>query len=381
MQAVVYKGPHEVSVDNVADPRIEHPTDVLVRITSANICGSDLHMYEGRTDFDEGRIIGHENLGEVVEVGDGVHKVRVGDRVCLPFNIGCGFCENCESAKTAFCLEANPGFAGAAYGYAKMGPYSGGQAEYLRVPYADFNCLILPEDVEEKENDYVMLTDIFPTGWHATELANIRDGDSVVVWGDGPVGVMAAYSAVLRDASQVLMVGHHDDRLKLAEEFGAIAVNEHEVDPLEAVEEHTKGEGVDCGCECVGYQAHNQQGEEQPNLVMNSLVRAVRPTGSIGVVGLFVPEDPNAASEMNQRGQIAFDMGLFFEKGQKMGTGQADVKAYNRRLRDLVARDKARPSLLLSHELPLERAPDAYRNFDQRVEGWTKVVLKPGLAA
>lgn len=126
---------------------------------------------------------------------------------------------------------------------------------------------------------------------------------------------------------------------------------------------------------------YDQQGEEQPNLVMNSLVRAVRPTGSIGVVGLFVPEDPNAASEMNQRGQIAFDMGLFFEKGQKMGTGQADVKAYNRRLRDLVARDKARPSFLLSHELSLERAPEAYRNFDQRVEGWTKVVLKPGMAA
>lgn len=381
MRAVVYKGPHEVSVDNVPDAAIEHPTDVVVRITSTNICGSDLHMYEGRTDFEEGRIIGHENLGEVVEVGKGVHKLKRGDKVCLPFNIGCGFCENCEARKTAFCLEANPGFAGAAYGYAKMGPYSGGQADYLRVPYADFNCLILPEDADEKENDYVMLTDIFPTGWHATHLANMSDGDTVLVWGDGPVGVMAAYSAVLRDASQVLIVGHHADRLKLAEDFGAIAINEHEVDPQEQIAEYTDGRGADCACECVGYQAHNQHGEEQPNLVMNNLVEGVRPTGTIGVVGLFVPEDPNAVSEMNQRGQIAFDMGKFFEKGQKMGTGQADVKAYIRRLRSLVHHGKAKPSLMLSHELPLEQAPKAYQNFDERAEGWTKVVLKPDRAA
>jgi len=378
MRAVVYKGPHDVQVENVPDATLEHPTDVLVRITSTNICGSDLHMYQGRTDFDEGRIIGHENLGEVIEVGKGVHKVRKGDRVCLPFNIGCGFCKNCEAGKTAFCLEANPGFAGAAYGYAKMGPYSGGQAEYLRVPYADFNCLVLPEDAAEKENDYVMLTDIFPTGWHATELAGMRDGDSVLVWGDGPVGIMAAYSAVLRDARQVMIVGHHADRLKLAEDFGAIIINESEVDPQEAIAEHTQGEGADRACECVGYQAHNQDGEEQPNLVMNNLVQAVRPTGAIGVVGLFVPEDPGAASEMNQRGQIAFDMGLFFEKGQRIATGQADVKAYNRQLADLVFHDKARPSFLLSHELGLDEAPDAYQNFDQRAEGWTKVVLKPG---
>ncbi len=381
MKALVYNGPHDVSVENVPDPKLEQPTDVLVRITSTNICGSDLHMYQGRTDFEQGRIIGHENLGEVTEIGRGVNKVQVGDRVCLPFNIGCGFCKNCEAGKTAFCLEANPGFAGAAYGYAKMGPYSGGQAEYLRVPYADFNCLILPEDAAEKENDYVMLTDIFPTGWHATELADVRPGDSVVVWGDGPVGVMAAYSAMIRDARQVMVVGHHDDRLKLIEDFGATAIDERKADVLEQIAEHTKGQGADKGCECVGYQAHNQEGEEQPNLTLNSLVHAVRPTGSIGVVGLFVPEDPGAPTEMNRQGQIAFDMGLFFEKGLRMGSGQADVKAYNRQLRDLVHHERARPSFLLSHELPLEQAPDAYVNFDKRAPGWSKVVLKPGMAA
>src|ERR1700710_151047 len=182
MKALVYHGPRNVSVDNVPDARIEKPTDVLVRITSTNICGSDLHMYEGRTDMEQGRVLGHENLGEVVEIGEGVDRVKVGDRVVLPFNIGCGFCKNCERGFTGFCLTVNPGFAGGAYGYADMGPYSGGQAELLRVPYGDFNCLRLPEDAQEKEADYVMLSDIWPTGYHATELADVNPGDTVAVW-------------------------------------------------------------------------------------------------------------------------------------------------------------------------------------------------------
>ena len=162
MKALVYNGPRDVSVKNVPDAKIERPTDVLVRITSTNICGSDLHMYEGRTDMQPGRILGHENLGEVIEVGPAVDRIKVGDRVALPFNVGCGFCENCERGLSAFCLTTNPGMAGAAYGFADMGPYAGGQAELLRVPYGDYNCLVLPRDAEEKENDYVMLADIFP---------------------------------------------------------------------------------------------------------------------------------------------------------------------------------------------------------------------------
>ena len=171
MKAVVYNGPRDVSVKNVPDAKIEKPTDVLVRITSTNICGSDLHMYEGRTDFEPGGVFGHENLGQVAEVGSAVDRIKVGDYVCLPFNIGCGFCKNCERGLTAFCLTVNPGMAGAAYGFAGMGPFRGGQAELLRVPYGDFNCLKLPADAQEKETDYVMLADIFPTGWHCTELA------------------------------------------------------------------------------------------------------------------------------------------------------------------------------------------------------------------
>src|SRR3954447_4001867 len=159
MKALVYDGPRSVSVTDVPDPRIERPTDAIVRITTTNICGSDLHMYEGRTDMESGRVIGHENLGRVVEVGSGVDRVKLGDWVCLPFNISCGTCRNCERGLTVFCLRTNPSMAGAAYGFADMGPYNGGQAEYLRVPYADFNCLLLPPDAEEKQDDYVMVAD------------------------------------------------------------------------------------------------------------------------------------------------------------------------------------------------------------------------------
>src|ERR1700735_4700123 len=152
MKAVVYEGPRQVRVEDVADPVIVEPTAVLVRITTTNICGSDLHMYEGRTNVEPGKILGHENLGQVIEVGGAVDRIKVGDWVCLPFNIACGFCKNCERGLTGFCLTANPGSAGAAYGFADMGPYSGGQAEFLRVPFADFNCLKLPEDGPEKQN-------------------------------------------------------------------------------------------------------------------------------------------------------------------------------------------------------------------------------------
>jgi glutathione-independent formaldehyde dehydrogenase len=285
MQALVYNGPRDVSIKNVRDAKIERPTDVLVKITTTNICGSDLHMYEGRTDMESGRVLGHENLGQVVEVGDAVDRVKVGDWVCLPFNIACGFCKNCERGLTGFCLTANPGNAGAAYGFAGMGPYSGGQAEYLRVPYGDFNCLVLPPDAEEKQNDYVMLSDIFPTGYHATELAGVKPGELVVIYGAGPVGLMAAYSASLKGASKIMVVDRHADRLKLAEKIGAIAIDDSSDSVVDQVLEQTGGEGGDRGCECVGYQCHDHKGHEVPNLTMNDLVRSVRPTGSIDWLG------------------------------------------------------------------------------------------------
>ncbi|HEX4445420.1 MAG TPA: glutathione-independent formaldehyde dehydrogenase [Polyangiaceae bacterium] len=376
MKALVYGGPRQVTIENVPDPKIERPTDALIRITSTNICGSDLHMYEGRTSVEKGKVLGHENLGVVVEVGNAVVRVKKGDRVCLPFNIGCGFCKNCEKGQTGFCLTTNPGSAGAAYGYAEMGPYNGGQAEYLRVPFADFNCLRLPEDAAEKEDDYVMLSDIFPTGWHATRLAGLRPGESVVVYGSGPVGLMAAYSAMIQGAKQVMVVDRHSDRLRLAERIGAIAIDDSKVDPVERVKELTKGDGADKGCECVGWQAHDPRGKEQPNVTMNRLVQSVRATGIIGVVGVFVPEDPKSHDALMKEGRIAFDFGAFFAKGLRLGSGQANVKAYNRELRDLIHAGRAKPSFVVSHRLHLDAAPDAYSHFDKREDGWTKVILK-----
>jgi glutathione-independent formaldehyde dehydrogenase len=379
MKAVVYDGPRKVSLTEVPDARIERPTDVLVRITTTNICGSDLHMYEGRTDFETGRWFGHENLGQVIEIGDAVDKVRVGDYVVIPFNVACGHCKNCERGYTNYCLTAQPNreWAGAAYGFADMGPWAGGQAELLRVPWGDFNCLRLGEDAEERQNDYVMLADIFPTGYHATELAGVQPGDQTVIYGAGPVGCMAAYSAILKGASRVMVVDRHPDRLKKVEEIGAIPIDDSAVDPVEAVNEMTMGLGADNGCECVGYQAHDPDGVEHPNETLNRLVRSVRFTGGIGVVGVFVPQDPGGPDDLARNGQVVFDFGEFWFRGQTMGTGQCPVKRYNRRLRDLIAGEKAKPSWIVSHELTLEDAPDAYEHFDDRDAGWTKVVLHP----
>lgn len=377
MKALVYYGPRDVRVTQVPDARIEDPTDVLVKITTANICGSDLHMYEGRTNVEKGKVLGHENLGQVIEVARAVTRVKVGDIVCLPFNISCGFCKNCERGFTGFCLTLNPGVAGAAYGYAGMGPFPGGQAEYLRVPYGDFNCLILPEDAQEREAEYVMLADIFPTGYESTELAGVQPGESVVVYGAGPVGLMAAYSAYIKGASKVMVVDRLPDRLGLAEAIGAIPIDDSKASPVEQILELTEGEGADRGCECVGYQAHDAEGNEQPNLTMNHLIKSVRPTGGIGVIGVFVPEDPKSTDKLEQSGQIAFDLGLFFSKGLRMGSGQANVKRYNRQLCNLIHEGKARPSFIVSHQLPLEEAPEAYQHFDARERGWTKVLLKP----
>jgi glutathione-independent formaldehyde dehydrogenase len=383
MKAVVYNGPRDVSVVDVPEPKIEKQTDVIVKITSTNICGSDLHMYEGRTNFEEGRVFGHENLGEVVEVGAAVDKIKVGDMVAIPFNVACGYCKNCERGFTNYCLTMQPkkDWAGAAYGFADMGPYQGGQAEFLRVPYGDFNCLRLDEDARDskKQNDYVMLADVFPTGYHATELAGVKPGDQTVIYGAGPVGLMAALSATIKGAGRVWVVDRHPDRLKLAESIGAIPIDDSKVDPVEFIKDQTMGLGADNGCECVGYQAHDPDGTEDMNLTLNQLVQAVRFTGKIGVVGVFTPQDPGAKDELSKNGKAAFDYGWFWFKGQTMGTGQCPVKKYNRPLRDLIVGGKAKPSFIVSHELPLEQAPEAYEHFDNRDDGWTKVVLKPGM--
>lgn len=377
MKAVVYQGPYEVAVQDVTDPRIEAPTDVVVRITTSAICGSDLHMYEGRTDAEPGITFGHENMGIVEEAGPGVASVRVGDRVVMPFNVACGFCTNCRAGKSAFCLTVNPPGAGGAYGYVGMGPYAGGQAEYLRVPFADYNCVPLPEG-DANEKDFALLADIFPTGYHATDLAGVAPGDTVAVFGAGPVGQMAAYSASLRGASRVFVVDTVPDRLDLARRAGAEPIDFTQGDPAEQIADILKAPGVDRGIDAVGYQATAEGGEEQPAIVLNQLVDTVRATGSMGVVGLYLPSDPGAPNEHAAKGELLFKVGRFFEKGQHMATGQADAKRHAHRLRDLIVSGRAEPGFVVSHQLPLADAPDAYAHFDRRDEGWTKVLLQPG---
>jgi len=377
MKAVVYKEPFSVAVEDVEKPSIQHPNDVIVRVTSTAICGSDLHMYEGRTAAEPGIVFGHENMGVVEDVGPGVVSIKKGDRVVMPFNVACGFCKNCLAGYTGFCLTVNPGFAGGAYGYVAMGPYTGGQAEYLRVPFADFNCLKLPQG-KEHETDFILLADIFPTGYHGCELAQVSPGETVVVYGAGPVGLMAAYSALLRGASRVFSVDRVKERLDKAKQIGAIPINFDQGDPVQQIKDQTDGEGPDKGVDAVGYQAVTKGGQqEEPATVLNALIQTVRPTGMLGIPGLYVPSDPGGPDQNAKQGMLSVAIGKAFEKGLRLGTGQCNVKRYNRQLRDMIIAGRATPSFVVSHETPLDQAPQAYEKFDKRIEGYTKVVLHP----
>ena len=383
MKAVVYKGPFEVAVENVPDPSLQHPNDVIVEITSSCICGSDLHMYEGRTAAKPGIVFGHENMGVIKEAGPAVKERKVGDRVVMPFNVACGFCKNCLGGFTGFCTTVNPGFAGGAYGYVAMGPWVGGQAEYLQVPHADFNCLPLPEG-KEHEADFAMLADIFPTGYHGAELAGVKPGESVAVFGAGPVGLMAAYSCLIRGASEVYSVDHVQERLDSAKGIGAIPINYDKGNPVQQIKDLRNGNGVDKGIDAVGYQATKAgssavggQQDEVPNVVLNQLIDLVNPTGALGIPGLYVPADPGGVDENAKKGALSINFGKLFEKGLRLGTGQCNVKQYNAYLRDLIIAGRAKPSFVVSHQVSLQEAPQAYQKFDRREDGYTKVILNP----
>ncbi|KZS97135.1 GroES-like protein [Sistotremastrum niveocremeum HHB9708] len=376
MKAVVYKSPFTVAIEEVEPPKIQHPDDIIVKITTAAICGSDLHMYEGRTAAEAGIVFGHENMGIVEEVGSGVSLLKKGDRVVMPFNVACGRCHNCEESRTAFCTQVNPGFAGGAYGYVAMGPYSGGQAQFIRVPYADFNALKLPPG-NEFEKDFILLADIFPTGWHGVVLSGFKPGESIAIFGAGPVGLMAAYSAVLRGASKVYVVDRVPERLNKAKEIGCIPIDFSKGDAVQQIiDQH--GGLIDRAVDAVGYQAVNDSGaKEEPNAVLTSLIRVVRPTGGLGIPGLYVPSDPGAPDPSSAKGNILLPFGSLFEKGLSLATGQCNVKAYNRYLRDLIVAGKAKPSFVISHEIPIDEAPEAYHKFDKRIDGYTKVLIHP----
>ena len=383
MRAVVYKKPFEVAVENVVDPKMDHANDVIVRVTSTCICGSDLHMYEGRTAAEPGIIFGHENMGVIEEVGPAVKNLSVGDRVVMPFNVACGFCNNCQRGFTGFCTTVNPGFAGGAYGYVSMGPWPGGQAEYLKVPFADFNCLTLPKG-KDFESDFALLADIFPTGYHGAELADVKPGESVAVFGAGPVGLMAAYSSLIRGAAEVYVIDHVKERLEKAESIGGIPIDFDDGNPVNQIQDMRNDIGVDKGIDAVGYQAAAEgssaaggEQEEIPNIVLNQMIDVVKPTGAMGIPGLYVPSDPGGVNESAKSGSLLLSFGKLFEKGLRLGTGQCNVKKYNAYLRDLIISERASPSFVVSHVVSLEQAPEAYTKFDQRVDGYTKVILQP----
>ncbi|KAK3673096.1 hypothetical protein LTR78_006936 [Recurvomyces mirabilis] len=376
MKALHYDGPFKVSIKEIDLPKLLHPDDAIIKVTTSCICGSDLHMYQGRTAAESGLVFGHENMGIVEELGSGVTLLKKGDRIVLPFNVADGRCQNCEEGKTAFCTGVNPGFAGGAYGYVAMGPYQGGQAQYLRVPYADFNALVLPPGTEH-EADFALLADIFPTGWHGLVLSGFKPGESVAVFGAGPVGLMAAYSGIIRGASQVYVVDQVKERLDAAKKIGCIPINFTEGNPVDQIIKHNGGM-VDRAVDAVGYQAVDKGGKKEvPNVVLDQVIMVTRPTGGLGIPGLYVPADPGAPDEQSGKGQILISFGKLFEKGLSLGTGQCNVKAYNRYLRDLIISGRAKPSFVVSHEVSLDDAVDAYDRFDRRVDGYTKVLLHP----
>lgn len=393
MKAVEYEGPRKMAVADRPRPKITSPTDALLRVTTSGICGSDLHMYDGRTDLKEGTIVGHEIMGVIDEVGEAVRSLKKGDRVVLPFNIACGYCHNCHQGFTNACLTMNPEAPSAAYGYAGMGPYQGGQAEFVQVPYADFNCLKLPgKPGDEWEDDFLLLADVFPTGYHATELAGVSPGKTVAVFGAGPVGLLTAYSSILKGASEVYVVDNIPERLQKAKELGAIPVDFSAGDPVEQIIKMRKQnkniqqtrrpgeeklEGVDCAIDAVGYQAHDDKNpsQENPTQALENALRVVNPTGSVGVIGVYIAPDPGAKDENRKKGIYPFPLADFFSKGLTIGTGQAPVKKYNEYLRDLIITGRAKPSKIVSHHIHIDDAPDAYSKFDQRIDGYTKVLI------
>ncbi len=396
MRAVVWKEPMKVAVEQVEDPRIEEPTDAVMRLTTAAICGSDLHMYEGRAPLQAGQVFGHENLGVIEEVGSAVRSIKTGDRVVLPFNIGCGFCFNCTRGFGNACLTVNPSSHGGGYGYSGMGPFKGGQAERVRVPYVDYNALKLPGTPgDEFEDDFVMLADVFPTGYHATELANVMAGGSVAIFGAGPVGLLAALSARIKGAAAIYVVDSIPERLALVSKVeGAVAIDYTQGDPVQQIIEKQKAvaslfepqpdagkkmPGVFSAIDAIGYEASTHDNKTQnPNQVLDDCIRVTNPTGSIGLIGVYFPEDPRGISEDEKQGKFTLSLGNAWNKGITIGMGQAPVKKYNVYLRDLIIAGCAKPSFIVSHHLPLEGAPDAYKHFDARDDGYTKVLLRPG---
>ncbi|CCH79763.1 putative dehydrogenase [Nostocoides japonicum T1-X7] len=384
-RVVVYKGPGKVAVEDIDYPKLELPDDVVtglgikkaaphavvLRLVTTNICGSDQHMVRGRTTAPVGQTLGHEITGEVVEVGDDVLFVKPGDICSVPFNIACGRCRMCNEGKTGICLNVNPARAGAAYGYVDMGGWLGGQAEYVMVPFADFNLLRFPDRdaALAKILDLTMLSDIFPTGYHGAYTAGVTTGSTVYVAGAGPVGLAAAYSAQLLGASVVIVGDMNADRLAQAGSFGCETVDLSSGGDLADMIADIVGEPeVDAAVDAVGFEArgHGAGAAEAPATVLNDMMSVARAGAGLGIPGLYVTGDPGAVDDNAKVGQIGVRLGLGWAKSHTFATGQCPVKRYNRQLMNLILADRAHIAQAVNAvTISLDDAPRGYQEFDQ----------------
>lgn len=385
-QGVAYIEQGKVEVQSIDFPKLElqdgpgvHPDNVgrqcphgaILEIVATNICGSDQHMVRGRTTAPSGLILGHEITGEVIETGPGVEFIEKGDLCSVPFNIACGRCRNCKERHTGVCLNTNPERPGAAYGYVDMGGWVGGQANYVMVPYADWNLLKFPDKDQamEKILDLTMLSDIFPTGYHGCVSAGVTSGSTVYIAGAGPVGLAAACSALFLGAAVVIVGDLIPQRLEQARSFGCETVDVSKGDPKDQIEEILGVPEVDCGVDAVGFEArgHGEKAEEEaPATVLNSIMDVTKAAGRLGIPGLYVTGDPGAADEAAQEGSLSIRFGLGWSKSHAFATGQCPVMRYHRGLMHAILNDRVEIAKAVNATvIPLDEAPKGYRDFDK----------------
>ena len=386
-RGVVFLGQNKVEVQSIDFPKMQNPNGkkiehgVILKVVSTNICGSDQHMVRGRTTAPTGMVLGHEITGEVIELGSDVEYIRKGDLVTVPFNVACGRCRTCRDQETGVCLNVNPGRAGGAFGYVDMGGWVGGQAEYVMVPYADFNLIPFPDKDQamSKIKDLTMLSDILPTGFHGAVNAGVGVGSTVYVAGAGPVGLATAASAYILGAAVVLIGDMNAERLRHAESVGYVPIDLTKSDNLgELIAKVVGKPEVDAAIDAVGFEAKAQgkDGEEAPATVLNSLMTIVRAAGSIGIPGLYVTEDPGAKDEAGKTGNLKMRFGLGWAKSHRFYTGQTPVLKYNRQLMQAILHDRLPIAKIVNATvLPLSDAAQGYADFDKGAA--KKFVLDP----
>jgi glutathione-independent formaldehyde dehydrogenase len=376
-RGLAYMGPGRVEVQSIEYPKLEldgRPCQhgAILRIVATNICGSDQHMVRGRTTAPPGLILGHEITGEVIEAGRDVEFIKVGDLVSVPFNIACGRCRNCKERKTGICLNVNPSRPGAAYGYVDMGGWVGGQADYVMVPYADFNLLKFPDrdQAMAKIRDLTLLSDIFPTGYHGATTAGVTTGSIVYVAGAGPVGLACAAASQLLGAALVIVGDLIPERLAQAKSFGCETVDLRQEAPLaDQVQQIVGVPEVDSAVDCVGFEAHGHGHDasvERPATVLNSLMEVTRAGGAIGIPGLYVTGDPGGVDDNAKIGMLGIRIGLGWAKSHHFTTGQCPVMMYNRQLMQAILYDRVQIAKAVNATvISLDEAPQGYADFDR----------------